>query len=175
MTTTTTGDRAEYEKLLAGYKTGILTTRGPDGHYHARPMALQEERDAGADLWFATSRESAKIHEIEADAQVALSFHSGERDAAYLSVSGRAELVQDRVIIHRMWSPGWKAWFPEGPDQEDLALLRVEVEHAEWVKPEGGKAEVLFTMARNALTGSRDEPGEKRELDLGAPDPRGGA
>ncbi len=175
MTTTTTGDRAEYERLLAGYKTAILTTRGRDGHYHSRPMALQEERGAGAEVWFATSRASAKADEIATDAQVSLAFHSGERDAAYLSISGRAELVQDRLLIHQKWSPSWKAWFPDGPDQEDLALLRVEVEHAEWVKPAGGKAKVLFTMARNALGGRRDEPGEKRELDLGAPDPRGGA
>lgn len=166
MTTTQAGDRAEYEALLRGYKTAILTTRGPDGHYHSRPMALQEERDAGADLWFATSRESAKAHEIAGDAQVSLAFHSGERDAAYLSISGRAELVQDRLLIHRMWSPGWKAWFPEGPDQEDLALVRVAVEHAEWVKPEGGKAKVLYTMARNALGGRHEEPAEKRELDV---------
>lgn len=166
MTTTQTGDRAEYERLLSGFKTAILTTRGPDGHFHSRPMAVQEEREAGADLWFATSRDSDKAHQIEGEAQVSLAFHSSERDAAYLSISGRAALVQDRLLIHRMWSPSWKAWFPDGPDQEDLALLRVEVEHAEWVKPEGGKAKVLFTMARNALGGHRDEPGEKRELDL---------
>ncbi len=106
---------------------------------------------------------------------MSLAFHSGERDAAYLSISGRAELVQDRLLIHRMWSPGWKAWFPGGPDQEDLALVRVEVEHAEWVKPEGGKAQVLYTMAKQALTGQRAEPAEKRELELGDPRTGGGA
>ncbi len=175
MTTTQSGDREEYEALLGGFKTAILTTRGPDGHYHSRPMALQEERAAGAEVWFATSRDSAKAHQIERDTQVSLAFHSGERDAAYLSISGRAELVQDRLLIHRMWSPSWKAWFPGGPDQEDLALVRVEVEHAEWVKPEGGKAKVLYTMARNALTGSRDEPGEKHVLEPREPDARSGA
>ncbi len=166
MSTTQAGDRAEYERLLDGYRTAILTTWGQDGHYHSRPMAVQDQREAGADLWFATSRESEKAHEIEREAQVSLAFHSGEHDATYLSISGRAELVEDRLLIHRMWRPSWKAWFPDGPDQEDLVLVRVEVEHAEWVKPEGGKAKVLYTMARNALTGSRDEPGEKRELDL---------
>ncbi len=64
MTTTRAGDRAEYERLLSGYKTAILTTRGQDGHYHSRPMAMQEEREAGAEVWFATSRESAKAQEI---------------------------------------------------------------------------------------------------------------
>lgn len=166
MTTTQAGDRAEYEALLGGYKTAILTTHGPDGHYHSRPMAMQEQHEAGAELWFATSRATAKVHEIETDAQVSLAFHSGERDPAYLSISGRAEIVQDRLLIHRMWSPGWKAWFPEGPDQEDLVLLRVRVEHAEWMKPEGGKAQVLYTMAKQAVTGRREDVSEKNELDL---------
>ena len=57
-------------------------------------------------------------------------------------------------------------WFPEGPDQEDLALIRVTAEHAEWVKPEGGKAKVLYTMAKQALTGRRESPGEKRTTNL---------
>lgn len=166
MTTTQAGDRSEYEELLGGYKTAILTTHGPDGHYHSRPMAMQEQHGGGQELWFATSKQTAKIHEIESDAQVSLSFHSGERDAAYLSISGRADVVEDRLLIHRMWSPGWKAWFPDGPDQEDLVLLRVRAEHVEWMKPEGGTARVLYTMAKQAFTGRRDEPSQKNELDL---------
>jgi PPOX class probable F420-dependent enzyme len=166
MTATREGDRREYEELLTEYHTAILTTRGADGHLHARPMAVQEERRAGGELWFATSRDTAKVAEIEADPHVGLSFHSSERDAAYLSISGTAEIVTSRRLIHELWSPGWKAWFPEGPDQEDLVLVKVTPEHVEWMKPEGGKARVLFTMAKQALTGRRDQVDEKRTLDL---------
>jgi general stress protein 26 len=155
----------EFEEVLGEFEIAVLTTRGSDGHFHARPMALQGHPRSDA-LWFATSRDSEKCRHIREDAQVGLSFHEGARDADYLSISGRAELVEDRVKMHELWDASWRAWFPDGPDQEDLVLIRVIPEHAEWVKPRGGKLKVLATMARNAVTGSREEPAEKKAVDL---------
>ncbi len=155
----------EFEEVLEEFETAILTTKGTDGHLHARPMELQGHDGAEA-LWFATSRDSKKCDDLRGDPQVGLSFHRGEHGADYLSISGRAELVEDRARVRELWNAGWRAWFPEGPDQPDLVLVKVVPEHAEWVKPRGGKLRSLATMARNALTGSRQEPGEKKGLEL---------
>ncbi len=155
----------DFEEILDEFQTAVLTTRGPDGHYHARPMELQGH-DGGQAIWLATSRDSDKCRHIEHDPQVALSFHEGAHGADYLSVSGRAELVDDRAKVRELWSAGWNAWFPEGPDQEDLVLVRIVPEHVEWVKPRGGRIRSLAVMARNALTGSRQEPAGKKGMDL---------
>ncbi len=155
----------EYEEVLGEFETAVLTTRGPDGHYHARPMAVQGQ-EAGEAIWLATSRDSDKCRDIGHDPQVALSFHEGAHGADYLSVSGRAELVDDRGKVRELWDAGWKPWFPDGPDQADLVLIKVVPEHVEWVKPAGGKLQVLSTMLKRTLTGSRQEPGEKKGVDL---------
>ncbi len=155
----------EFEEILGEFRTAVLTTRGEDGHYHARPMELQGHDGAEA-IWFATSRDSPKCADLRHDPQVGLSFHEGAHGTDYLSVSGRAELVEDRGKIRELWTPAWRAWFPDGPDQEDLVLVRVVPEHVEWVKPRGGRIRALAVMARNALSGSRQEPADKKALDL---------
>jgi general stress protein 26 len=159
------GTRQELEELLADHETTILTTRGPDGHFHSRPMALQSHRD-GDEIWLATYAGSDKCAHIAVDDHVGLAFHAGEHDAAWLSISGRCEIVRDRAKVHALWDASWKPWFPDGPDQEDLVLLKITPEYAEWVKPAGGTLKVLYTMAKRAATGSREEPAEKKQLDL---------
>jgi len=47
-------------------------------------------------------------------------------------VSGRASLVKDAARIEEMWSGRLKAWFPDGKKDPDLALLRVQVDRAEY-------------------------------------------
>ena len=158
----------EYEEVLGEFETAVLTTRGPDGHYHARPMAVQGQ-EAGEAIWLATSRDSEKCRDIAHDPQVALSFHEGAHGADYLSVSGRAELVDDRAKVRELWDAGWKPWFPDGPDQADLVLIKVVPEHVEYVDPPGGTLRSLYTRVRNALHREREEPAPKKELELGEP------
>jgi general stress protein 26 len=159
------GSREEYLQLLDEHETVILVTHGDDGELHCRPMAMQGHR-GGEEIWLATYADSDKCRHVAQDDRVALSFHAGEHEASWLSVSGRCEIVHDRAKIRELWDASWKPWFPDGPEQADLVLLRIVPEHAEWVKPEGGKLKVLYTMAKRAATGSRDEPGEKHALDL---------
>ena len=166
MTDTQPGTEQEYADLLGEFETALLVTRGPDGHFHARPMATQQKsrRDG---IWFATYGSSDKCREIAADPQVAIAYHEGKRDATYLSISGRAEIVRDRDQIEELWDPSWKPWFPDGPEEEDLVLIHVVPEHAEWVRPAGGRLKVWKTMAKRALTGAREAPGQKKGVDLG--------
>ncbi|HEY3452714.1 MAG TPA: pyridoxamine 5'-phosphate oxidase family protein [Myxococcales bacterium] len=159
----------ELKRLLSHFDTGLLTTRGGDGHFHTRPMALQG-RSLDDGLWFATAEGTAKVADLEADPHCGVAFHDGGRGATYVSVSGEATLVRDREVVRRLWSPTWKPWFPDGPEQKDLVLIHVRPEHAEFVHPHTGKLQVLFTMARRLVTHGRQEPAPKVELDL-APQP----
>jgi general stress protein 26 len=53
-------------------------------------------------------------------------------DHRYVSVSGRASLVRDREKIEELWNPDCEAWFPQGIDDPQLALLRVDATKAEY-------------------------------------------
>jgi general stress protein 26 len=162
----TPGDRREFESLLKDYDVALLTTRGTDGHFHTRPMALSKKRKSGSEIWFATWVDTQKVQDLETDPHCSLAFHSTENSATYLSVSGTVEIVRDRKAIHDLWEADWKPWFPKGPDEGDIALLRFIPEHAEYVHPAGGKLKVLFSTAKALVTKQRPEPAQKKELDL---------
>jgi general stress protein 26 len=136
----------DYAGLLARYRTALLTTRGKDGHFHSRPMAMRQ-RVRGEEIWFATSISSKKVQDLERDAHCALTFFD-PAGGDTLSLSGTGEVIRDRKLLHELWDPSWHRWFPEGPDQRGLALLRVMPEHVERHDGESGRTEVLFSGPR---------------------------
>ena len=113
--------------LLASFATAVLVTRGRDGHMHARPMAVAEMR-ADADAYFVTSIDSPKVAEIYADADVLLTFQSAHQ---YAAIYGRVNIVRERALIDRLWKDSWKIWFPRGPSDPAIALLRFDAERGE--------------------------------------------
>jgi general stress protein 26 len=160
------GNRQELAELLRDYDTALFTTRDRDGHFHTRPMAVQRRPFDGS-LWFATWKDSAKIDELAADPACGVAFYAGGHSATYVSLSGHAEVVQDRAKIHELWEPTWKAWFPDGPDSDQIVLIRVEPERAEYVHPKTGKLGVFAAALTRAVTGhDRPHVAEKREVGL---------
>jgi general stress protein 26 len=116
--------------MIRGIKIAMLTTVSPDGRLRSRPMATQEAEYDGT-LWFFTQASSDKIGEILQFPQVNASYVSAG-DHRYVSLSGRATLVQDAEKAKELWTPAHRAWFPLGLDDPELALLRVDVERAEY-------------------------------------------
>lgn len=157
------GDRRELKKLIQEYDTALLITRGVDGHFHSRPMSVQE---AGVDeIWFATSEESGKVHDLENDPACCVSMLSSEHASSYVSLSGKGEIVRDQAKVRALWNLGMRVWFPDGPDSGNIALIRFVPELAEYVEPVGGKIMVAATMIGNLL-GRPSEPAPKKELEL---------
>lgn len=115
-------------KLLKDFKTAMLVTRSAIHGMHARPMAVAELQP-GADAYFATSLESAKIIEIEHDPSVIVLFQGA---SVYASVYGTAEIVKDRAEIERLWCETWRLWFPKGKDDPTLCLIRVDATSGEY-------------------------------------------
>ena len=107
----------------------MLTTQSARGRLHSRPMATQEAEFDGT-LWFFTRAGSDKIQDIREQPQVNVSYASPEGHH-YVSCSGRASLVQDQDKMTELWNPNYRAWFPRGLDDPELALLRIDVETAE--------------------------------------------
>jgi general stress protein 26 len=117
-------------KLVKGARVAMLTTVAADGSLRSRPMAALKAA-LGEDLWFFTRASAPKTDEIRDHDRVNVTFSDGEADR-YLSVSGRASIVRDPARIEELWSGRLKAWFPNGRKDPDLALLRVQIEHAEY-------------------------------------------
>lgn len=134
--------------LVEDIDIAMLTTLAPDGRLLGRPMAALEV-DAEGSFWFFTSERSAKVHQLD---RVNLAF-TDEDDATYVSISGRAAIVNDRSRIDDLWTAAAKPWFPQGKDDPDLVLLRVDTDIAEYWDANSSKMVRLLAMAASALSG----------------------
>lgn len=157
---------SDFEKLREMIKDidlCMLTTIDESDDLHSRPMSLNGDVDEDGDLWFFTSSNSHKASEIERTPNVNVSFID-TRKQHYVSISGMAELVHDRQKIKELWKPVLKAWFPDGPDQADVALLKVKITKAEyWDGPSSTVAQAISFVSA-ILTGKQVELGENKKI-----------
>ena len=148
----TASPETKLHDLLREFGIAMLVTRTNEGQLRARPMA-RAEVEPDDTLWFLTDRHSAKVDELARDEHVGVTMQSRTR---FVSVSGRATPVDDRARVARLWKLEWKVWFPGGPDDPNLVLLRVHGEQAEyWDNSGTGGLKYLFEAGKALLTGSR--------------------
>jgi general stress protein 26 len=152
-TTPESNDIAKLWELIKDMRFGMLTTRHENGHLHSRPMTTQNRRDDEADaLFFFMSRSSEPFADLQREHQVNVAYANPSSDT-YVSVSGLAEAVEDATLRHALWNTATQAWFPNGPDDPDVALVRVRITHAEYWDVHESKLVQLYKMARAAATG----------------------
>jgi len=101
----------------------LLVTLGEDGFPWSRPMRLVD-RDANL-LWFATSRASRKVAQIEERPGVTVLFVDSRR-FNYAAIHGRAHVVVDPEREQTLWQDEWRDDWPDGPSDPDYVLLRVD-------------------------------------------------
>ena len=137
--------------LIKDIQFAMLTTRHADETLHSRPMAGVQFEDNGT-IWFFTGKHSGKVHEIQEDQQVNLAYSEPSK-SEYVSVSGRASLVEDKAKAAELWNPMYRAWFPKGLEDPELALLKVEIDTAEYWDSHSSKLVHLVGFAKAILTG----------------------
>jgi general stress protein 26 len=157
--------RQKLHELINNIGVAMMTTVAPDGELHARPMGTAELRESDDVLWFATDRNTGKIDELRQHPQVCLSY-AKPGDNQWVSVSGRATVVDDRAKIKDLWTPLWKAWFPKGADDPAIILIKVDPTTAEYWDTDANRLVILFGAAKAALTGERFTPGENQTMKL---------
>lgn len=145
------GDIKKLGELIKGIRVAMLTTFDTEGSLHSRPMANQDHPFDGT-LWFFTDANSAKVHELHEDRHVNVSY-ADTSENRYVSVSGTATIVKDREKMKELWSPLHKAWFPDGLDDPTIALLRVDVQKAEYWDSPSSAVVRLFGFAKALATG----------------------
>lgn len=149
-TTTQSNARELLWELVKDIQFAMFTTRA-EGRLRSRPMTTQNsEVDERASLWFFMSRGSEAVNDIGADPVVNVAYADPGRDA-YVSVSGEAVVVEDRAKKEQLWSKLAEAWFPDGVDDPDLALIEVRIEDAEYWDVKESKVTQLIKMARAAV------------------------
>lgn len=149
---------------IQGIRIAMMTTAEADGTLRSRPMATQDVEFDGT-LWFFTMADAPKVGEVKRDQQVNLSYAKPD-DQLYVSISGTAELIRDQQKVKEMWKPIYKAWFPSGENDPNLALLKVDAIQAEYWDSPSSKMVQLVLMAKAAITGSQDALGENKKVNI---------
>ena len=156
---------AKLREIIEAVDICMLTTVDEEGGLHSRPMSNNRDVEFDGDLWFFTYGSSHKADEVGRVPQVNASFADIDGQL-YASVSGQAEVVRDRARIEELWKPQLKAWFPEGVDTPDIALLKVTAERAEYWDGSQSLVAHAVGFVTGLIKGEPADLGENEKLDL---------
>ena len=156
---------AKLREIVKAVDVCMLTTVDERGDLHSRPMSNNRDIEFDGDLWFFTYGSSHKAGEVGRVPKVNASF-ADVGAQQYASLTGRAEVVRDREKIEELWKPELKAWFPEGKETPDIALLKVTVERAEYWDGSQSLIAHAVSFVSSLIKGEPAQLGENEKLEL---------
>ena len=158
---------AELTRLIEGIGVVMVTTHAEDDLLRSRPMLLERLEPDGS-LTFLTHLSSQKVSEVDRDPRVNVAF-VGDRGDRYVSVSGRGTATHDPARMKALWNPTYRAWFPNGPDDPDSAILTVQIDRVEYWDVPSSRLVRLWGVVRALASGQPAEAGEHQMITFGEP------
>jgi general stress protein 26 len=155
----------ELTRLVDGIPVVMVTTVAGDGALRSRPLLLESLEPDGS-LIFLTHLSSQKVAELSDDARVNVAFVSDKGDR-YVSVSGTGTTTHDPARMHALWNPTYRAWFPNGPDDPDSAILTVTIDRVEYWDVPSSRLVRLWGVVRALATGQVAEAGDHQTIEFG--------
>ena len=152
----------EVQDILGKADIAILTTVSLDGQLVSRPLALQA-KDFDGDLWFFSSRDSRKVQHVQANPHVAVTLASS---STWVSINGSATVVEDVQKAKDLWSVDMEAWFPQGPEDPSIVMIKVTGETAEYWDGPGGRVSSVLSLVKSKVTGKRYSGGDNEKVEL---------
>jgi general stress protein 26 len=164
--TLTQGEKlGKLREIVKAVDICMLTTVDERGDLHSRPMSNNRDVEFDGDLWFFTYGSSHKVDEVGRVPKVNASFADVDGQL-YASLTGHAEVVRDRAKVEELWKPHLRAWFPEGVDTPDIALLKVTVERAEYWDSSQSFIAHAVGLVSSLVTGETAQVGENEKINL---------
>ena len=93
---------------------------------HSEPLTARLDPDQVDTLWVFVGRNSRLAKGGRAMAQFVSKGHD-----YFACLAGMAQVVEDKVMLDKLWAKDAETWFPGGKSDPDLALLRVDIDCAE--------------------------------------------
>ena len=153
--------QARVWEIIEKAGVGMLTTRFGGG-LRARPLEPRPDRHAGLIL-FVTDVRGGKDDEIETDPAVGFVIVDAKAKA-YLSITGRAEVIRDPARAAAIWKKTDTVWWPAGPDDPNVRVLQLTPERAELWDGPSSKTVAAYEFAKARITGEKPDLGENRKV-----------
>ncbi|NLW89451.1 MAG: pyridoxamine 5'-phosphate oxidase family protein [Clostridiaceae bacterium] len=118
------------KKILDKARVAFLTTVSGK-QLLSRPMYMQK-REFDGTLWFFAKSDSPKVEDIRRDSRVNVLFTEKE----FVSLSGRAEIVENDLKKKMYWGKMLEKYFETGYNDPNIVLIKIEALSAQlWEKP----------------------------------------
>lgn len=118
-------------ELVKDVKYAMMTTITSEGHLHACPMTTSETSLGAKEVWFIGDKQSEAVANIKNNPQVNLSY-SCLQDKDYVSINGKAELIDDQDKLNELWSPVYNAFYEHGKEDPNVQLIKIVPHGAEY-------------------------------------------
>ena len=146
---TARAERQRVRALIARAGVAMLMNVDEQGTHIGRPMLpLLIQNDPH--IHFLTHQTSRKVAQLAARPQVGLSIVGAN---CFVMAAGSAQLSRDPDLIRRLWTPTYRAWFPEGKDDREATVIRVAVVRIDYWEPPTNRIVRLAQAVKAFLTG----------------------
>lgn len=154
--------RAKVWQLIQDILVAQLVTFTTQNGLVSRPMSAMNKEFNGT-LWFYTDVNASMIGEIQSNGEILLTYSKpGQND--YVSLRGRALVLNDRAQINLLWNEMARIWFPQGSDDPNLRLIRVDVLSAEYWDSPSNMFHIAYDYVAAYITGQVPETVESRKV-----------
>jgi len=151
-------------EMIKDIEVAMMVTQDAEGHFRGRPMRAVNREFDGVLWFFATSG----IHvsgEAAGDRRVLLTY-ADPRGQDYVSIYGNAEVVKDPAKQKQLWSEPLRVWFPNGPEDPKVTLIRVKCEGAEYWDAPSSTLLHAYGYLKAVTTGEPPHPGANDKVDF---------
>ena len=154
----------EFWKHLKSSNTGMLGLDQPG--YHSQPMTAYREEETGT-IWFFTRDDSDLARDVAVGGQKGMFTYGSKDQEVWACFHGSLSISRNQDVIDKHWNPIVAAWYPDGKDDQHLALIKFDGDDGRvWISKKGPVG-FFFEVAKANLTKTMPNVGGVADVSLG--------
>jgi general stress protein 26 len=150
----------EVDKVRAGM-LGLVGER----HQHFQPMTAFPDKEAGR-IWFFTRCDTDLARSVQTEPGDAMFIIMTKDQEMQACIGGTLSADRDQSRVETYWGPVLAAWYPDGKDDPNLALLRFDCRDAQVWLSEAGPVKFAWEIVRANLSDRKPDLGDQATLEL---------
>ncbi len=128
--------KKQLAETMAEIDLCVMTTVGEDGQLYGRPMSNNTNVEWDGDTWFFAYADSSQVQETKREPNLNLAYARPD-EILFITLTGRGEIVTDVEKKKELWYDELERWFPNGPEDENVVLIKVNGQRAYYWSKEG--------------------------------------
>ena len=149
------------EELATSIDFALLATKLDKLPLHSIPMSTKKV-DSKGNIWFLSGKDSKHNSNINKDSKVQL-FYAKGMAMEFLTVYGKAEIIEDQIIIDDLYQSSDDNWF-DGKTDPNISAIKIIPEDAHYWDTKDNIFVSLIKMGVGTVTGEKKDLSEQGDL-----------